>query len=84
MAGKSPRDYMELPEKLLGNPGGEISYIRYADDWMIGVKGPSTLAKQLKEENETEKQSVSSLNRQNTGRFQQHRNVRKFRGTSLH
>lgn len=32
------------------DPGIKIQYIRYADDWMIGVKGPYSLAKQLKEE----------------------------------
>lgn len=34
----------------LADPGIEIQFVRYADDWMIGVKGPKSLAKQLKEE----------------------------------
>ena len=38
----------EVPS--LSNPGIEIRYTRYADDWIIGVKGPYSLAKQLKDE----------------------------------
>lgn len=30
--------------------GIEIRYVRYMDDWIIGIKGPIQLAKQLKEE----------------------------------
>jgi group II intron reverse transcriptase/maturase len=32
------------------DPGVQVRYVRYADDWMIGVKGPCSLAKQLREE----------------------------------
>ena len=32
------------------DPGVKICYVRYADDWMIGVRGPYRLAKQLHEE----------------------------------
>ena len=38
----------QTPRQL--NRGIEIRYIRYADDWMIGVKGPQKLAEQLKDE----------------------------------
>jgi len=34
----------------LQDPGIEIKYARYADDWIIGVKGPIHLTKQIKEE----------------------------------
>ena len=30
--------------------GVEIRYTRYADDWIIGIKGPEKLAKQIREE----------------------------------
>lgn len=32
------------------NPGIEIRYTRYADDWIIGIKGPHELAIQIKDE----------------------------------
>ena len=32
------------------NEGIKIRYVRYADDWMIGIKGPKQLASQIKEE----------------------------------
>lgn len=32
------------------DPGVEIRYTRYADDWIIGIKGPEKLAKQIREE----------------------------------
>jgi len=38
----------QVPSLL--DPGIEIRYIRYADDWMIGIRGPYQLAEQLKEE----------------------------------
>ena len=34
----------------LADPGTKIEFVRYADDWMIGVKGPYSLAKQIKKE----------------------------------
>ncbi len=34
----------------LCDKGIEIQYTRYADDWIIGVKGPQKLAEQIKEE----------------------------------
>jgi group II intron reverse transcriptase/maturase len=30
--------------------GIEIRYVRYADDWMIGIKGPRKIAEQIKED----------------------------------
>lgn len=32
------------------NRGIEIRYVRYADDWIIGLKGPRKLAEQIKDE----------------------------------
>jgi len=32
------------------DPGIEIRYTRYADDWIIGVRGPRKLAEQIKDE----------------------------------
>ncbi len=34
----------------LVNQGVEIRYTRYADDWIIGIRGPQKLAEQVKEE----------------------------------
>lgn len=32
------------------DPGIELRYLRYADDWMIGIRGPYQLAEQVKDE----------------------------------
>lgn len=34
----------------LDNPGVEIRYTRYADNWIIGIKGPRKVAEQIKNE----------------------------------
>lgn len=34
----------------LSNPGVKVRYTRYADDWIIGIRGPYLLAKQINEE----------------------------------
>lgn len=36
--------------RSLLNQGLEIRYARYADDWIIGIKGPGKLAEQIKQE----------------------------------
>lgn len=38
----------QIPSLL--DPGIELRYARYADDWIIGIKGPNKLAMQIKEE----------------------------------
>lgn len=38
----------QIPSLL--DQGIEIRYTRYADDWIIGIKGPSKLAEQIKDE----------------------------------
>lgn len=42
------QERMKIPS--LQNQGIQIEYVRYADDWMIGVKGSQELAYQLKRE----------------------------------
>jgi len=40
-----------LPSVLLDDPDYvRVKYIRYADDWIVGVTGPRSLAEQIKEE----------------------------------
>lgn len=38
----------QVPSLL--DTGVELRYVRYADDWIIGIKGPKSLAMQLREE----------------------------------
>jgi hypothetical protein len=51
------REYKELTKAMRALPSGDpndegfvrLKYVRYADDWLIGVIGPYSLAKEIKE-----------------------------------
>lgn len=51
LAGELAKQIRQIPSFNTSDPDYiRIRYIRYADDWMIGVIGPIELARQLKEE----------------------------------